>query len=122
MRGVLLLLAAGVTPLQAQLVVTTVAGNSYAFRGDGGPATQAQLSQIYHAITDPQGNVYVADRTNHQVVRISTAGILTVVAGNGIEGFSGDTGRARSAALSFPAAVALDTAGNLYIADAGNYR
>jgi uncharacterized protein (TIGR03437 family) len=114
-------LAAG--PLEAQpLVVTTVAGGSYLFRGDGGPATAAQLSQIYHVIADAQGAALVADRTNHQVVRISPAGILTVIAGNGIDGFSGDGGPATRASLSFPAALALDAAGNLYIADGGNYR
>ncbi len=118
----LTLAALAALPVCAQLVVTTLAGGSYTFRGDGGPATAAQLSQIYHVITDPQGNVLVADRTNHQVVRIAANGILTVIAGNGIDGYSGDGGPATRASLSFPIALALDGAGNLYIADGGNYR
>ncbi len=56
------------------------------------------------------------------VVRITPSGSLRVIAGNGIPGFSGDGGPATRASLSFPSALALDTAGNLYIADAGNYR
>jgi hypothetical protein len=120
----LVLLAASPAVLFAQLdfVITTIAGSSYAFAGDGGPATAAQLSQIYQVLCDPQGNVLVADRTNHQVVRITPSGTLRVIAGNGIAGFSGDGGPATRASLSFPSALALDAAGNLYIADALNYR
>ena len=58
-------------------VITTVAGGDFVFRGDGLPATQAQLSQMYHAITDPQGNLLVADRSNHQVVKIAPNGDIT---------------------------------------------
>src|SRR5439155_9941435 len=103
-------------------VITTIAGGDFVFRGDGLPATQAQLSQMYHAITDPQGNLLVADRSNHQVVKIAPNGILTVIAGNGIDGYSGDGGPATRASLNFPAALALDSAGNLFIADGGNNR
>ena len=119
----LVMLAASPAVLVAQLdfVITTVAGSSYAFAGDGGPATAAQLSQMYHVLCDPQGNVLVADRTNHLVVRITPSGTLRVIAGNGIPGLSGDGGPATRASLSFPSALALDTAGNLYITDAGNY-
>lgn len=65
---------------------------------------------------DTAGNVYVSDEDNHLVAKISPDGILTVVAGNGIPGFSGDGGPATSAAISFPSAVEVDAAGNLYIA------
>jgi uncharacterized protein (TIGR03437 family) len=111
-------------PLHAQLdlVITTIAGSSYSFRGDGGPATQAQLGQMTHVICDTQGNFYVADRMNHQVVRVSLSGVLTVVAGTGFDGYSGDGGPAKYAALSFPSAVALDASGDLYIGDSGNRR
>lgn len=107
---------------QLDYAITTIAGSSYSFRGNGGPATQAQLSQMTHVISDPQGNLLIADRMNHQIVRVSTGGTLTVVAGSGIEGFSGDSGPALYAALSFPAAIALDASGNLFIADSGNRR
>lgn len=105
-----------------RFLITTAAGGDFVFRGDGGPATEVQLSQVFHVITDSQGNVYAADRTNHQVVRIAPNGILTVVAGNGIDGFSGDGGQARLAALSFPAALAFDSSGNFYITDNFNGR
>lgn len=107
---------------QLDYPITTIAGSSYSFRGNGGPATQAQLSQMTHVIADAQGNLLIADRMNHQIVRVSTGGTLTVVAGSGIEGFSGDGGPALYAALSFPAAIALDASGDLFIADSGNYR
>ena len=77
---------------------------------------------MYQVLPDGQGNVLIADRTNHQVVQVSAGGILTIVAGNGIDGFSGDGGPATRASLSFPSALARDTAGNLFISDAGNYR
>jgi uncharacterized protein (TIGR03437 family) len=115
------LLAIPTTAFAQNFVITTVAGAEFGFGGDGKPALQAQLSQIYDAITDPQGNILVADRSNHQIVRIAPNGILTVVAGNGIDGYSGDGGPATRASLSFPSALAFDGAGNLLIADNGNY-
>ncbi len=125
-RVVLVLALLALSPIvalaQLDFVITTIAGSSYAFAGDGGPATAAQLSQVYHVVCDPQGNVLVADRTNHQVVRISPSGMLRVIAGNGVLGFSGDGGAATRASLAFPSSLALDAAGNLYITDAGNYR
>lgn len=68
------------------------------------------------------GNVYVADPRNNLVERIGPDGTLTVVAGNGAQGFSGHGGPATSASLYFPIAVVLDSAGNLYIADKYNDR
>ena len=66
--------------------------------------------------------LFATDRDNHLLVKVSTDGILTVVAGNGIRGFSGDGGGATSASLNLPTAVAVDMAGNLYIADYANDR
>src|SRR5207244_5581632 len=68
------------------------------------------------------GNAYFADIDNSRVMRIAVDGTLTVVAGNGIRGFSGDGGPATSAALNAPASVAVDSAGNVYIADELNDR
>src|SRR4051812_5219970 len=100
--------AQGVTP---KSVITTVAGGAWAFRGDGQPATQAGLSTIQGIALDSAGNVYVADTDNFLVEKISPTGVLTVVAGNGIKGASGDGGPATHASLGPPTAVAVDAAG-----------
>jgi len=98
--------------------ISTVAGDGvYRFSGDGGPATQASLAWPWRVALDAAGNLYVADRNNYRVRRVSTAGIITTVAGNGIRGFSGDGGPATSASLVDPMGVAVDAAGNLYIAE-----
>jgi len=102
-------------------IVTTVAGNgSLGFSGDGGPATSAQLSGVSNVATDNQGNLFVVESA--RIRKVSPAGIISTVAGNGSYGFSGDGGPAINAQLDFPYAVAADTAGNLYISDDGNLR
>ena len=106
----------------AQGVITTVAGSTFVFRGDGGPATDASLGFIQGLALDSAGNVFAADSGTHLVVKISPTGALTVVAGNEIRGFSGDGGPATSASLNSPFDVAVDAAGNLYIADRNNHR
>jgi uncharacterized protein (TIGR03437 family) len=103
-------------------VITTVAGNgTLGFSGDGGPATSAQLNYPYGVAVDAAGNLYIADRENNRVRRVS-GGVITTVAGNGTGGFSGDGGPAASAELSYPEGVAVDSAGNVYIADTNNSR
>jgi sugar lactone lactonase YvrE len=104
-------------------VITTVAGNgTVGFSGDGGPATSASLNVPRQLALDAAGNLYVADALNNRIRMITPAGIITTVAGNGTAGYSGDGGPAPAAALSFPTGVAVDAAGNLYIADYGNNR
>ena len=71
---------------------------------------------------DASGNLYIADTYNNRVRKVSTAGIITTVAGNGTWGSSGDGGSATSAQLSNAQGVAVDGAGNLYIADSNNAR
>ncbi len=66
---------------------------------------------------DGAGNLFLTDRVTHRVRKITTAGVITTVAGNGTMGFSGDGGPAIQAQLSVPSGVAVDSAGNLYIAD-----
>jgi uncharacterized protein YjiK len=103
--------------------ITTVAGNgSYGFSGDGGPATNASLSYPTGVAVDAAGNLYIADRNNSRVRRVSTSGTITTFAGTGMFGFSGDGGPATGAMLHNPYGVAVDTAGNLYIADTYNSR
>ena len=103
-------------------VITTVAGNGTpGFSGDGGPAANAQLRFPAAVALDSAGNLYIADLGNSRVRKVSN-GAITTVAGNGTFGFSGDNGPATAAQLSSPAGVAMDSAGNLYIADYGNNR
>jgi sugar lactone lactonase YvrE len=104
-------------------IITTVAGNgTYGFSGDGDAATSAAL-RVAGVTLDAAGNFFIADSGNSRIRRVDAAtGIITTVAGNGTSGFSGDGGAATSARLSNPFAVALDAAGNLFIADNGNSR
>jgi sugar lactone lactonase YvrE len=104
--------------------ISTFAGNGTAgFSGDGGAATSAELHSASGVALDRSGNLYIADTAN-QRIRLVTAstGLITTAAGNGTAGFSGDGGAATSAELHLPAAVVVDTAGNLYIADTMNNR
>ena len=100
--------------------IQTVAGSS--FMGDGGPATAAQIGSIQGVAVDTRGNLYLSDTDNHRVRRVDTAGIVTTIAGTGTAGFSGDGGPASAAQLNLPYGLAVDAAGNLYIADLGNNR
>jgi len=102
-------------------VITTVAGGGFSGLGDNGPATSAALSAPMAVAVDSAGNLYIADSGNVRIRKVSN-GVITTVAGNGTEGSSGDNGPATSAQLAYPWGVAVDSAGNLYIADSGNYR
>lgn len=103
-------------------MISTVAGTGIAgFSGDGGPAQDAELSYPSAVALDSAGNLYIADSYNNRIRKIS-GGIITTVAGNGSVGFSGDGGPATSATLNEPGGVAVDAAGNLYLADTFNNR
>jgi sugar lactone lactonase YvrE len=102
-------------------VVNTVAGNgTNGTAGAGGPATAAQLAQPTGMTIDNDGNIYIADYNASVIKKVTTSGIMTIFAGNGTEGFSGDGGPASQAKLYRPTAVASDKDGNLYISDASN--
>ena len=104
-------------------VISTYAGNgSIGFSGDGGPATSAKLFLPTGVAEDLVGNVYIGDSANNRVRKITTAGIISTVAGNGDPGFSGDGGLAKNAKIFGPTGVAIDASGNLYIADTLNNR
>ena len=97
-------------------VITTVAGAHEAgFGGDGGPATRAKLNVPSGIATDLRGNLYIADRDNHRVRMVNPAGVITTVAGTGQLWVGGDGGPATMASVGYPADVAVDAFGNLYI-------
>jgi glucose/arabinose dehydrogenase len=103
-------------------IITTVAGNgTCCTAGDNGPAISAQLAP-YHVGVDSAGNLFVVDFRDHRIRKVTPDGIIATIAGNGAQGFSGDGGPATDAQLSNPADVAIDGAGNVFIADFGNNR
>jgi len=103
--------------------VQSIAGTSFTgFGGEGGPALAALLNSPRGIAIDRGGNIYVADTSNHRVRRINPGGLITTVAGTGTAGFSGDGGPGNQARLSSPDDVAISPDGDIYIADASNYR
>ena len=111
--------------------VTAVAGNGKGgYSGDGGAATSAQFSNPSGVAVDSDGNLFIADRINYRIRKVSTSGVVTTVAGNGTGRFfsdctsasfappPADDGPATSAQLRYPLGVAVDRDGNLFIADA----
>ena len=101
-------------------IITTVAGGGSGL-GDGGPATSASLDFPTKVVLDNDDNLFIADEGHNRIRRVDAlTGVITTVAGDGSNGFSGDGGAATSASLSFPEGMALDTVGNLFIADQGN--
>lgn len=108
-------------------IITTIAGGGKTqgngcFFGDGVPATQAVLCGPEHLSVDGSGNVFIADTSNHRIRMIDTRGIITTVAGSGVDSYSGDGGPATEASLSEPSSVAIGPDGAIYIADSGNDR
>ena len=104
-------------------VLTTVAGTGTpGANGDGGMATQAELT-IPQAVTiDAAGRILIADTGNHRIRLIDTSGVITTVAGTGAPGSNGDGGAATAAQLNFPGGIAIDEVGQIYIADTHNHR
>ena len=112
-----------VRKVDAAGVITTVAGTGErGYAGDGGAATAAQLDSPSSVAVDEAGNLYIADTYNQRIRKVDAAGVITTAAGTGESGYGGDGGTAVQAQLSLPRGVAADAAGNLYIADSGNYR
>ncbi len=103
-------------------VVATFAGNgSPGGAGDGEPARQAQLNLPSACVLDGSGDVFIADTANHRIREVTPAGVIATVAGSGAAGYSGDGGAATAAALYAPSGVAVDSSGDVFIADTGNH-
>ena len=104
-------------------IITTIAGTGErSFAGDDGPAVEARLDHPFGVAVDAAGNLYIADTFNQRIRRVDPSGTISTFAGTGIFGFSGDGGPAVEARLDNPTGVAVDAAGNLYIADQQNHR
>ena len=102
-------------------VISTVAGNgTNGYSGDGGAATSAELSNPGGVAVDASGNLFIADSGNYRIREVGTNGIITTVAGNGTNGYSGDGGPATQAELNVPIGPFLDAFGNLFILDLHN--
>lgn len=103
--------------------IVTVAGTGTAgATGDGGPATQAQLRQPRDVAIGPDGSLFIADHMNHRIRKVDPAGTITTIAGTGVGGFNGNDIPATSAQLQYPAGVAVDTAGHVFLSDKDNDR
>jgi hypothetical protein len=104
-------------------IINTIAGNGNSgYFGDGGQATAASLSAPIGLTLDAFGNLFIADTYNSVIRKVDAFGIITTVAGNNLQGFSGDGGQATAASISNPFGVAFDATGNLYFSDEGNMR
>jgi large repetitive protein len=116
----------GSIPAFAQGIITTMAGTSTipsaGYSGDGGPATSAQLYNPQGAVVDAAGNIYFSDAVNFRIRKVSTNGVITTIAGNGVRGTSGDGGPALSASLGFISQMAFSNNGQLCFGDGDAYK
>ena len=105
-------------------LITTIAGNGAdGYSGDNGEATLAGLYSPSGVAVDVSENIYFADTNNHRIRMVTkSTGLITTVAGNGADGYSGDNGKATLAGLDSPSGVAVDVSENIYFADANNHR
>jgi hypothetical protein len=104
-------------------IITVAGSSSSGYGGDGGPASSALLDYPYGVAVDGSGNLFIADSFNNRIREVVQAtGNIITVAGTGATGFSGDGGAATAAQLNDPTSVAIDSSGNLFIADFGNHR
>jgi uncharacterized protein (TIGR03437 family) len=104
-------------------VITTFAGNNApGYSGDGGQATSATMTYPFSVVGDSNGNFFIADSNDNRVRKVAPDGTISTYAGNGVGGFSGDNGLATSASIHAPYGLAVDSAGNLFIADSQNNR
>ncbi|HEU5138117.1 MAG TPA: PxKF domain-containing protein [Steroidobacteraceae bacterium] len=104
-------------------IITTIAGTGIqGFAGDGGPATAARFAGVHDVVADSAGNLYLSDSFNYRIRKISAAGIVSTIAGNGTNAFSGDGGLATAASLQWATDIRIDAAGNVLFADNARIR
>jgi uncharacterized protein (TIGR03437 family) len=123
--GTLYVAAAGailrISPSGAQAIVAGTGILGYS--GDGGPAVSAQVGDVFGLALDGAGNIYFSDvLTGHRIRQVTTDGKIRTIAGGASAGFNGDNQPASSALLNEPSGIAVDGAGNIYVADANNCR
>src|SRR5438067_3708012 len=108
----------------AEFLITTAVGTGEkGFAGDGGPATAALLNGPFDVAFDAAGDLYFSDTFNNRIRRVDArSGVIGTVAGNGEKGYGGDGGPATAAALNQPYGIAVDRAGNIFVADRLNSR
>jgi uncharacterized protein (TIGR03437 family) len=111
----------GLSLAWGQGIITTVAGTD-PFTFGSRPALDQPIGEVWGLTTGPNGEIYFCDRSDALIYRVSPDGKLSIVAGNGVRGFSGDGGPALDASLYFPGGLALDQDGNLFISDTTNFR
>lgn len=101
-------------------IITTIAGNGFnnGFSGDGGPAILAELNNPSGVAADVSGNIYIVDAGNYRIRKVDTSGIITTIAGNGQQVYMADRVPATQSGMS-PSGIAVDAAGNIYLADYG---
>jgi sugar lactone lactonase YvrE len=120
--GIMIVLCLTSMTLLIPRVLLAAPGDISTVAGNGGVATSSSLNSPHGVAVDSYGNIYIADFYNNRIRKVDTSGVITTVAGNGTPGYSGDYGPATSASLNYPTGVAVDTAGNVYIADTYNRR
>jgi sugar lactone lactonase YvrE len=102
-------------------IINTIAGtNSAGFSGDSKLAVNAKLNSSSGVAVDSSGNVFIADAGNNVIRKVDVNGVITTLAGNGSAGYAGGGGAATNASLNQPHGVAVDSSGNVFIADTGN--
>jgi DNA-binding beta-propeller fold protein YncE len=106
----------------SQATITTVAGTDWLFQGQDIPAIDAPLGRVSGVAIDPDGNIFLADSSNHMVMKIPSSGRFQVVAGNGFGALSTDGSPATSRSLLSPGNMALDLQGNVYVAEGSRIR
>ena len=111
-----------VTPSGIISTVAGIGGANYGYSGDEGLATLAQLNHPFGLAIDSLGNLFIADGGNSRIRKVDLNGIITTIAGTNTHGFGGDGGLATEANLNNPESIAIDNSGNMFIADAYNYR
>ena len=126
LRQLIVLSTLGAFAASGQAVITAVAGDALSqtcgYSGDGGPATQALLCNAQAPVADSGNNLYFVDSNNHVIRKVTPAGIISTIAGTGVQGTSGDGGPALSAQIGAPGQLAYDTINYVCFGDQMAYK